>query len=198
MGHRPTTPSRPRCTSPRPRRSSSGCCPRCEHLRDALARQGRGLRAHHQDRPHPPPGRDAADARPGVLRLCGAARPRPRADRAYAAAGSMHWRRAARRSARASTPSRISPSRSPRGSPRLTACPSPRRPTSSRRWPRHDAMVFAHGAINTRRRGLFKIANDIRFLGAARARAWANSSAGERARLVDHAGQGQSRPSARR
>ena len=30
----------------------------------------------------------------------------------------------------------------------------------------HDAMVFAHGAINTAAVGLFKIANDIRFLGS--------------------------------
>jgi fumarate hydratase class II len=30
----------------------------------------------------------------------------------------------------------------------------------------HDAMVFSHGAINTVAAGLFKIANDIRFLGS--------------------------------
>jgi fumarate hydratase class II len=30
----------------------------------------------------------------------------------------------------------------------------------------HDAMVFSHGAINTMAAGLFKIANDIRFLGS--------------------------------
>ena len=30
----------------------------------------------------------------------------------------------------------------------------------------HDAMVFAHGAINTVAASLFKIANDIRFLGS--------------------------------
>jgi fumarate hydratase class II len=30
----------------------------------------------------------------------------------------------------------------------------------------HDAMVFSHGAINTAAAGLFKIANDIRFLGS--------------------------------
>ena len=33
-------------------------------------RQGGGVQGHHQDRPHPYPGRDAADARPGVRRLC--------------------------------------------------------------------------------------------------------------------------------
>jgi fumarate hydratase class II len=30
----------------------------------------------------------------------------------------------------------------------------------------HDAMVFSHGAINTAAAALFKIANDIRFLGS--------------------------------
>lgn len=40
--------------------------------RDARA-QGHRLRRHHQDRPHPPAGRHAAHARPGVLRLRGPA-----------------------------------------------------------------------------------------------------------------------------
>ena len=30
----------------------------------------------------------------------------------------------------------------------------------------HDAMVFSHGAINTVAASLFKIANDIRYLGS--------------------------------
>ena len=34
-------------------------------LRDTLAREGRGVRRHRQDRPHAPAGRDAAHARPG-------------------------------------------------------------------------------------------------------------------------------------
>jgi fumarate hydratase class II len=38
----------------------------------------------------------------------------------------------------------------------------------------HDAMVMSHGAINTVAASLFKIANDIRFLGSARAPASAN------------------------
>ena len=44
-------------------------------------RQGAGLRQDHQDRPHPHPGRHAADARPGVLRLHPAGRERHRAHR---------------------------------------------------------------------------------------------------------------------
>ena len=34
-------------------------------------------------------------------------------------------------------------------SPRSPACPSSPRRTSSRRWPRHDAMVDSHGALKT-------------------------------------------------
>ena len=47
-------------------------------LRDALERKAGGVRRHREDRPHAPDGRDAADARAGVLRLRRAARPRPR------------------------------------------------------------------------------------------------------------------------
>ena len=45
-------------------------------------------------------------------------------------------------------------------------CRSPRRRTSSRRWPRTTPWCFSHGAINTVAASLFKIANDIRFLGS--------------------------------
>ena len=38
-------------------------------LAQRAERQGAGVDAHHQDRPHPHPGRHAADAGPGVLRL---------------------------------------------------------------------------------------------------------------------------------
>ncbi len=37
-------------------------------------RQGAGLEGHHQDRPHPHPGRHAADAGPGIFRLYAAGR----------------------------------------------------------------------------------------------------------------------------
>ncbi len=46
------------------------------------------------------------------------------------------------------------------------ACPSPPRPTSSRRWPRTTRWCSRHGAINTVAASLFKIANDIRLLGS--------------------------------
>ena len=59
----------------------------------------------------------------------------------------------------------------------------------------HDAMVFSHGAINTVAASLFKIANDIRFLGSRPALGPRRAgAAGERAGLLDHAGQGQPDP----
>ena len=73
----------------------------------------RQFAAHRQDRPHPHAGRDAADARPGILRLC-ARRSSSRIARmrAGARASSIRWRRAAPRSAPGSTPSRTSPTAS--------------------------------------------------------------------------------------
>ena len=59
----------------------------------------------------------------------------------------------------------------------------------------HGAMVFAHGALNALAADLFKIANDIRFLGSGpRSRLRRIDPAGKRAGLVDHARQGQSDP----
>ena len=48
--------------------------PALAQLRGTLAAKSRDVRRHRQDRPHPPAGRHAADAGPGVLRLRGAAR----------------------------------------------------------------------------------------------------------------------------
>ena len=70
-------------------------------LRDALARQGGGLHRHRQDRPHPPAGRHAAHPGPGVLRLRGAARPRPRATSRRPCPICASWPSAAPPSARA-------------------------------------------------------------------------------------------------
>ena len=61
------------------RDASSGCCPRSTALRATLATKKAELRRHREDRPHAPAGRDAAHARPGVLGLRRAARPRARA-----------------------------------------------------------------------------------------------------------------------
>ena len=73
--------------------------PALAHLQDALQSKGQGVRADRQDRPHPYAGRDAAHARPGILRLCRAGRERHRPQAAGAASSSIRWRRAAPRSA---------------------------------------------------------------------------------------------------
>ena len=75
-------------------------------------------------------------------------------------------------------------------------CPSSPRRTSSRRWPRHDAMVERIGRAEVAGRvALSKIANDIRLLGLGPAlRPRRAGPARERARLLDHAGQGEPDP----
>jgi fumarate hydratase class II len=49
---------------------------------------------------------------------------------------------------------------------RITALPFVSAPNKFEALAAHDAMVFAHGAINAAAASLFKIANDIRFLGS--------------------------------
>ena len=59
----------------------------------------------------------------------------------------------------------------------------------------HGALVFAHGALNALAADLFKIANDIRFLGSGPRSGFGELiAAGERAGLLDHARQGQPDP----
>ena len=58
----------------------------------------------------------------------------------------------------------------------------------------HDAIVAASGALNTLAASLMKIANDIRWLGSGPVVALGNWHSGQRARLVHHAGQGESNP----
>ena len=192
---RRTTRSRPRCTSPRSRRSCTGCSRRCCALRDALAAQGRGVRRHREDRPHAPAGRGAAHARPGVLRLRRAARRRPRAHRARRATGLYEL---AIGGTAVGTGLNTHPEFADacRGEDRRAhrLCRSRQRAaTSSRRSPRTTTLVFAQRRAHARSRcRCMKIANDIRWLGSGSAcRPRRADPARERARLVDHAGQGE-------
>ncbi len=74
----------------------------------------------------------------------------------------------------------------------ITGLPFTSAPNKFEALAAHDAMVMSHGAINTVAASLFKIANDIRFLGSRPALGPRRAGpAGERAGLVDHAGQGQ-------
>ena len=90
-----TTPSPPPCTSPPASRPFGVLLPALEHLHAALRQEAGGVRGHHQDRPHPPAGCDAAHPGPGVLRLRDPDRARHRAGEVGAAAGLCSWRRAA-------------------------------------------------------------------------------------------------------
>ena len=77
----------------------------------------------------------------------------------------------------------------------ITGMPFTTAPNKFEALAAHDAMVMSHGAINTVAASLFKIANDIRFLGSGpRSGLGRTGAAGERARLLDHAGQGQPDP----
>ena len=69
--------------------------PSVRALRDALNQKAEDFASHRQDRPHPPAGRGAAHARPGVLRLRRPARRRHRAHRARGRTVSTSWRSAA-------------------------------------------------------------------------------------------------------
>ena len=55
--------------------------PAVQALHDAIAAKARGVERHRQDRPHPHAGRHAADAGPGMVRLCRHAGGRSGADR---------------------------------------------------------------------------------------------------------------------
>ena len=173
---------------------------RWQHLHGALDDKAEAFADDRQDRPHPHPGRDAADARPGVLRLRRAGRARHRSgstrslpDALPARAGRHGGRH------RAQHAGSDSPRRSPPRSPRSPACPSSPRRTSSRRWPPTTRMVFAHGALNDG--GGVAVQDRQRHpparLGPA-LRPRRTDPAGERARLLDHAGQGQPDPVPRR
>ena len=153
------------------------------------------MEGHHQDRPHAYAGCDAADARPGVLRLHAAGRERHRAHRADAADADAAGAGRHRRRHRPQRARSASPRRSPSASPRSPSLPFTSAPNKFEALAAHDAMVFSHGAINTvggvavqdrQRHPLPRLGPA---LGPRRAVA-----AGERAGLVDHAGQGQPDP----
>ena len=115
-----------------PASAAAGAAPSAQGARC----EGEGVGAHHQDRPHAHAGRDAADAGPGVLRLRRAGGERHRAHRIDAAgpdaAGAGRHRRRHR-------PQRAQGLRREGGRAHRRdhrPCPSPPRPTSSRRSPR--------------------------------------------------------------
>jgi fumarate hydratase class II len=124
----------------------------------------RGVRRHHQDRPHPHHGRDPPDPGPGVRRL------RPQVHKAIerierSSPTSMSSRRAAPPSAPASTPRGLG--RGHRGElARLTGLPFVTAPYKFEALAAHDALVEFSGSLKSAAAGIYKLAHDIRMLGS--------------------------------
>ena len=135
---------------------ATACCRRSTRCATRSQAKARGLRGHRQDRPHAPAGRDAADARPGVL-AAGRSQLDRRASRASSARCRSCYELALGGTAvghRAQHPPRAS--RELRGrEDRRDHRPAVRhaRPTSSRRWPATTRWSCLHGALKTARRG---------------------------------------------
>ena len=148
------------------RRGDAPADPRPFEAAQRAERQGRSLEGHHQDRPHAHPGRDAADAGPGILRLRAAGRKRHRTHRSRRLPKLMEL-------AQGGTAVGTGLN-APKGFAQavadkiaaITGLPFTSAPNKFEALAAHDAMVFTHGAINTVAASLFKIAKDIRFLGS--------------------------------
>ena len=175
-------------------RSRGLLAPALAHLHDGARRQRRRRSRDRQDRPHPHAGRDAADARPGILRLCRAGRSRHRAHARSALQGALSAGAGRHRGRhRAQCQAAIRQGCSRRRVAAITGLPFVTRAEQVRGARRRTTPTSSRTARSTRvAAGLFKIANDIRLLGSGpRSGPRRTDPAGERARLLDHAGQGQ-------
>ncbi len=107
-------------------------------------REGGGVRRHRQDRPHPPPGRGAAHARPGVRRLrrTSSTTTSTRIELVLPGLYELAIGGTAVGTGINTHPEFADRVRA-RRSPSSPACRSCRRPTSSPRWPRTTRVVFA-------------------------------------------------------
>ena len=108
---------------------------RAQRTASRAAQEGKSVRRHRQDRPHPYPGRDAADARPGIFRLRRAGRERHRTaarggEGSVSAGAGRHRGRY-----RPQLEAEIRQGCSPDMSPELQNCRSAAPRTNSRRWP---------------------------------------------------------------
>ncbi len=164
------------------------CTPRCERKAKAFAQ-------HRQDRPHPYAGCDAADARPGIFRLrrAGANRHRARIEAAMRhlyplAQGGTAVGTGLNSQAEFAEPFA-------RRVAEITKLPFVSAPNKFEALAAHDAYVFVHGALE---RGRDRPVQDRQRHPPARLRPALGprriDPAGERARLLDHAGQGQPDP----
>ena len=159
--------------------------------------ESRGLRGHREDRPHAPPGRDAAHARPGDLRL--GRRSSTTASPALEAGAARTCCELALGGTAVGTGLNTHPEFADRvGAPssrELTGQPFVTAPNKFEALAAHDALVFAHGALKTRR-GLADQDRQRRALArlgpALRPRR--DPHPRERAGQLDHAGQGEPDP----
>ena len=167
------------------------CCRRLKHLHAALERQDQAFadiikigRTHMQDATPLTLGQEfsgyATQVAYGIARV-EAALPR-----------LCSWRRAARRSAPASTPARLRASVSRKKRPRSPGLPFVTAPNKFEALAAHDAVVEMSRRAQHGRRVAVQDRQDIRLLGSGpRSGLGELSAAGKRAGLVDHAGQGQ-------
>ena len=129
-------------------------------------RQGQGLGAHHQDRPHAHAGRHADHARPGVLRLRHAGRERHRPHRDRRCRTCMQLAQGGTAVGTGLNAPKGFAEKVAARIAEIAGLPFTSAPNKFEALAAHDAMVMSHGAINTVAVSLFKIANDIRFLGS--------------------------------
>ena len=138
--------------------------PALTHLQGALRRRPR-ISRDRQNRPHPHPGRDAADPRPGIFRLrrAGDLGYRARKTRPQGALSAGAGRHRGRHRAQCQAAIRQTVRQEVAA---LTGLPFVSAPNKFEALASHAALVFAHGALDALAADLFKIANDIRFLGS--------------------------------
>ena len=171
----------------RPRPDARAGSPRSGAARPRPTSGGRG-----EVRAHPPDGRHAGDARPGVRRIrrADAARHGAAATRRCPGWPSCRW--AAPRSAPASTPRPASPPPSSPSWPSTTGLPFTEARNHFEAQASRDGLVETSGQLRTIAVSLTKICNDLRWMGSGPTAGLGEiAPARPAARLVDHARQGQ-------
>jgi fumarate hydratase, class II len=139
--------------------------PGLEKLHAALwAKSGR-IQGHHQDRPHPYAGRDAADAGPGVLGY--ATQVDKGIERVKMCLPDIYELAQGGTAVGTGLNTRVGwDTRVAAEIAEITGLPFVTAPNKFEALAAHDAMVMFSGALKTVAASLFKIANDLRLLGS--------------------------------